>query len=384
MNKSFDVFLSHNSKDKPAVRELAEALRARGLDVWLDEWELVPGRPWQEALEEVIETTGAAAVLVGKDGLGPWQNKEMRGLLAEFVDRELPVIPVLLPDAPEKPALPIFLKGLTWVNLRGGLTEEGIDQIQWGVTGKRPDLIPTTTFEIRVETNTAYPPSSTDRDDQEEKAAIPGQERQENIVHSIGTSQGQDSFRPRMPERFQSMPEPANDYQDTDFPSSIGEFLILAWMLVPMLCGLPLLVIGGIVNAFCGGWRSYSGLNRVVAGFYYLSTVELGRLLWKPLLACWEAPAELTSFPNINKVIGAVLFLVCLLLYFFPPAIIVVAFSRWAPRSRWVSWLVHRVWGAPVNVVYAVIILDILYIVPLVVLILCSIIFALGAWLLAK
>ena len=38
----FDVFLSHNSKDKPAVRELAEALRERGVIVWLDEDELRP------------------------------------------------------------------------------------------------------------------------------------------------------------------------------------------------------------------------------------------------------------------------------------------------------------------------------------------------------
>ena len=112
MTKSFDVFLSHNSKDKPAVRELAEALRARGLKVWLDEWELVPGRPWQEALEEVIETTGSSVVLVGKDGIGPWQDKEMRGCLSEFADRNLPVIPVLLPDAPEMPRLPIFPEGV--------------------------------------------------------------------------------------------------------------------------------------------------------------------------------------------------------------------------------------------------------------------------------
>ena len=152
MNKSFDVFLSHNSKDMPAVRALAEALQDRGLNVWLDEWELVPGRPWQEALEEVIETTGAAAVLVGKDGLGPWQDKEMRGCLSEFVDRNLPVIPVLLPGAPEKPVLPIFLKGFTWVDLREGLSQEGLDRLQWGVTGRKPDRakrpsFPTAEFE---------------------------------------------------------------------------------------------------------------------------------------------------------------------------------------------------------------------------------------------
>ncbi len=159
MTKSFDVFLSHNSKDKPAVRELAAALRARGLNVWLDEWELVPGRPWQEALEEVIETTGSSAVLVGKDGLGPWQDEETRGCLSEFVSRKLPVIPVLLPNAPDVPNLPFFLKRFTWVDLRGGLTEEGIDRLQWGITGSRPDRsnTPAAALDAQVATAEAQP-----------------------------------------------------------------------------------------------------------------------------------------------------------------------------------------------------------------------------------
>jgi len=40
MTKQFeyDVFLSHASADKAAVRELAERLKADGLKVWLDEW----------------------------------------------------------------------------------------------------------------------------------------------------------------------------------------------------------------------------------------------------------------------------------------------------------------------------------------------------------
>ena len=51
----FDVFLSHNSKDKENVRRLADELTARNLRVWLDERELQPGQPWQEALEKVIQ-----------------------------------------------------------------------------------------------------------------------------------------------------------------------------------------------------------------------------------------------------------------------------------------------------------------------------------------
>ena len=99
----FDTFLSHNSQDKPIVRELADALVARGLRPWLDERELVPGRPWQEALEQIIRTTKTAAVMFGPAGLGPWEEPEMRASLSEFVERQLPVIPVLLPRAPESP-----------------------------------------------------------------------------------------------------------------------------------------------------------------------------------------------------------------------------------------------------------------------------------------
>jgi hypothetical protein len=140
VNMTFDVFLSHNSKDKPAIRQLGEALRGRGFAVWLDEWELVPGRPWQLALEEIIRTTKSAVVAVGADGLGPWEEPETRACLSEFVDRRLPVIPVLLPGAPTQPELPLFLKAFTWVDLRGGVDEAGLDRVQWGITGQKPTM----------------------------------------------------------------------------------------------------------------------------------------------------------------------------------------------------------------------------------------------------
>lgn len=39
----FDAFGSHNSKDKPRVRQLAERLKQAGLRVWLDEWNVRSG-----------------------------------------------------------------------------------------------------------------------------------------------------------------------------------------------------------------------------------------------------------------------------------------------------------------------------------------------------
>ena len=134
----FDIFLSHNGSDKPLVKQLAETLQERNLRVWLDVWELTPGRPWQEALEDVIRTVRTAAVLVGPDGLGPWEVMEMRACLQQCVERDMPVIPVLLPGAEDKPDLPLFLKGMTWVDLRPSLSKEGIDRLEWGVTGVKP------------------------------------------------------------------------------------------------------------------------------------------------------------------------------------------------------------------------------------------------------
>ncbi|HEY9419801.1 MAG TPA: TIR domain-containing protein [Thermoanaerobaculia bacterium] len=135
---TFDVFLSHNSKDKPVVRQIGEALQKRGLKVWLDEWELIPGRRWIPELEKAIENTKTAAVMVGENGFGPWEQPEYEAALSEFVKRGLPVIPVLLPGAPEKPKLPLFLTGFTWVDLRRGVTEEGVDRLEWGIRGEKP------------------------------------------------------------------------------------------------------------------------------------------------------------------------------------------------------------------------------------------------------
>ncbi len=139
---AFDVFLSHNGKDKRAVRALAALLTEHGLKVWLDEERLIPGHPWQVLLEEGIRISSTGAVLVGSDGLGPWEDEEMRALLQFAATEKKPVIPVLLPGAPEKPDLPLFLSNRTWVDLRDGFGKEGIDKLIWGITGEHPDRRP--------------------------------------------------------------------------------------------------------------------------------------------------------------------------------------------------------------------------------------------------
>ena len=133
----FDAFLSHNSKNKPAVRELKQHLTAARLKVWFDEDELRPGIPWQELLEAGIKASKSVVVVVGDDGLGPWEDEEMQGALRLAVKDKRPVIPVLLPGAPSQPELPMFLGNRTWVDFRNGLTPDGFERLKWGITGRK-------------------------------------------------------------------------------------------------------------------------------------------------------------------------------------------------------------------------------------------------------
>lgn len=78
------------------------------------------------------------AVCVAADGLGPWEKEEMEATLNLAVHDGRPIISVLLSGALSKPELPIFLANHTWADLRRGLDAEGIDRLEWGITGKKP------------------------------------------------------------------------------------------------------------------------------------------------------------------------------------------------------------------------------------------------------
>src|SRR5438067_1616607 len=92
----YHAFLSHNGKDKPAVETLADELGKRGVSCWLDKWNLIPGDPWQGALELALTQCDTCVVFFGPNGLGPWHNEEMRLALqrrAGAKERKLRVLP---------------------------------------------------------------------------------------------------------------------------------------------------------------------------------------------------------------------------------------------------------------------------------------------------
>lgn len=135
--EDFDVFLCHNSEDKPMVKVIGRVLQDLGLLPWLDEWEVAPGRSWQKAMDREISRIRAVAVFVGPRGIGPWQNQELMAFIRQLVKRECPVIPVLLPGSATRPELPPLLEGLRWVDFRGTVPHP-LEELVWGITSRRP------------------------------------------------------------------------------------------------------------------------------------------------------------------------------------------------------------------------------------------------------
>jgi small GTP-binding protein len=135
----FDVFLCHSSKDKDQIRRVAKQLEAASILPWLDDNEIRPGLSWLEALQQQIGSIASAAVFIGASGIAPWQELETEALLVQLARRRIPIIPVLLADAPSVPALPLILETLHWVDFRCA-EPDPFDQLMYGITGVHPRL----------------------------------------------------------------------------------------------------------------------------------------------------------------------------------------------------------------------------------------------------
>lgn len=128
----FDVFLCYNSEEISAVKSINLGLKRRRVKTWLDKEKIPPGRSFIDLISAQIPNIRTVAVCVGKSGIGPWQQEEIKAVLQEFVKRKCPIIPVLLPDCTKAPELPVFLRQFTFVDFRKS-KQEAYKALVWGI-----------------------------------------------------------------------------------------------------------------------------------------------------------------------------------------------------------------------------------------------------------
>ncbi len=107
----YDVFLSHSSQDKAAVRDLAERLRADGLRVWLDEWELKPGDSVPKKIDDGLEASRVLVLCMSAHAFGSeWAQLESYTFrFRDPLNTERRFIPLRLDESPVKGLLAQFL-----------------------------------------------------------------------------------------------------------------------------------------------------------------------------------------------------------------------------------------------------------------------------------
>lgn len=125
MAHDYDAFLSHAPADRAVVEPIAARLRdEHGLQVCL---EAAP-----DAVDVAIDRSRTVVILVGPNGMGPWQAE----VYAYAVTQERWIIPVLLPGADEQD-IPKLLRS----RARADLAREGdFQRLVAGIQGasRRP------------------------------------------------------------------------------------------------------------------------------------------------------------------------------------------------------------------------------------------------------
>lgn len=129
----FDVFMAHNSEDKPSVKILAEKLRQKDINPWLDDEQIAPGQWFQDIIEFASRNVKSAAIFIGPKGLGRWQQAELRTFIGQCVKHGLPVIPVLLPGATEFDESLGFLSQLNYVRFLSLDDNDALNRLIWGI-----------------------------------------------------------------------------------------------------------------------------------------------------------------------------------------------------------------------------------------------------------
>lgn len=121
----FEVFVSYNRKDHLVVAELISRLHDEGIRIWWDR-DIVPGRNWPMELETALTTTPAVAIFLGPNGINHYQYNEILRAVEESKNRQISLIPVILPGGSDD--LPLPLKSLQYTDFSGpdGLEDEEI------------------------------------------------------------------------------------------------------------------------------------------------------------------------------------------------------------------------------------------------------------------
>lgn len=95
------MFVSHSSHDKERfVEPFARRLRERGIDAWLDKWEMLPGDSLVDKIfEEGLKDAAAFVIVLSHASVNSeWVRKELNTATVHSIEKGTKLVPIVLDD----------------------------------------------------------------------------------------------------------------------------------------------------------------------------------------------------------------------------------------------------------------------------------------------
>jgi molybdopterin-guanine dinucleotide biosynthesis protein A len=113
------VFICHASEDKPAARNLANAMQRLGAEVWFDEWEIRVGDSIVQKINDALGKVSHLIVLLSSCSVvKPWVKKEFSSaLMQQLSQKAIRVLPVRMDDC----EIPPIISDIKYADARQGI-----------------------------------------------------------------------------------------------------------------------------------------------------------------------------------------------------------------------------------------------------------------------
>jgi len=103
------MFISYSSVDRTFALRLANDLRSRGFDLWLDKLDIHAGEAWDEAVEKALAGSSAVLLVLSTDAV---RSKPVMDEMSYALDEQKIILPILLTPC----QVPLRLRRLHYVD----------------------------------------------------------------------------------------------------------------------------------------------------------------------------------------------------------------------------------------------------------------------------
>nr|VFK23138.1 MAG: TIR domain-containing protein [Candidatus Kentron sp. MB] len=152
----YDIFLSHRGENKPWVEVLARNLQAFGYRVFLDTWELQPGRSLASQLDHALENSRVGVLVATPEAReSPWVREEYEKMLgirnrSDAASRNFIILPLVFGQVfDQRPSFP-FLENRLCIDFSdpspqgyGEAFQRLLSALPENPPGNAPDPLPT-------------------------------------------------------------------------------------------------------------------------------------------------------------------------------------------------------------------------------------------------